>query len=77
LEELQGDFDTWADEIRRGEREPEEAFDPEEFSVRCVETGACCEFKLAGGTLVLIANDGRKLESKSVFENINRTGLFQ
>jgi len=77
LEDFQRDFDTWAEEIRRGERDREEAFDPEEFSVRCVETDACCEFKLVGGKLVLIAKDGRKLKSKSVLEKINRTGLFQ
>jgi len=76
LEDLQDDFDTWTEEIRKGEREREEAFDPKEFSVRCVETDAHCELKLANGKLILIANDRRKLKSKLDFEEINRTGLF-
>lgn len=74
LEDLQGDFDTWADEIRRGERDREEAFDPEELSMRCVETDARCGFLLVGRKLVLVSD--RQFKSKRDFERINSTGLF-
>lgn len=76
LADLQDDFDTWAEEIRRGERERDEGFSPEEFLVRCVETDAPCELKLVGKKLVLISNGGRQLRSKRDFVRINRIGLF-
>ena len=74
IEELQDDFDTWAQEIKDGEREY--GFDAEEFMIRCVETNACCNVELLNGKLHLVPDDRRARVPRQEYERINRTGLF-
>lgn len=75
LDDLQHDFDIWADQVRSGERAPECAFDDEEFLIRCVNTGTTCNVQLVLGTLFLVTDDLEYIK-RECFPEINRTGEF-
>lgn len=74
LLELQEDFDTWASEIRRGERE--DGYEPEEFMIRCTETGALCGVQMIKERLYLMSLDTAKIVQSTDYHRINSTGSF-
>ncbi|MFY9328687.1 MAG: hypothetical protein WAO76_11825 [Georgfuchsia sp.] len=76
LADIQSEFDRWADEVRSGEREPEDSFDEEEFLVSCANTGTNCRVANVHGTIFLIDEFGNFLKSKAEMETINLTGDF-
>ena len=76
LADIQSEFDRWAYEIRRGEREPEDCFSEEEFLVSCANTGTNCHIENVHGTIFLIDEAGNFIKSKAEIETINRTGEF-
>lgn len=74
LSELQEDFDTWASEIRRDERE--DGYEPEEFMIRCIETREVCSVQIIAEKLRLVSPDTGKVIQGVDYERINRTGHF-
>jgi hypothetical protein len=49
IAELQDDFDTVAREIEDGEREADCGFSPDEFQIRCVDSGERFDVDLIDG----------------------------
>ena len=76
LTDIQEEFDRWADEVRSGEREPEDSFSEEEFLIYCVNTEINCRVANVHGTIFLVDETGNFLRSKAEMETINRTGEF-
>jgi hypothetical protein len=76
LADLQEEFDRWADEVRSGERDPEDGFSEEEFLVSCANTGTNCRVANIHGTIFLVDEIGNFFRSKIEMEAINRTGEF-
>src|SRR3990167_9196907 len=61
LEDLQDDFDIWANQVRSGERDPDNIFCDDEYLIRCIDTGSGCKVKLVLGTLFLTPDEGKFL----------------
>ena len=76
IEELQDDFDIWAQEIKDGERESDCSFSAEEFMIRCVGTDSRCNVELSAGKLCLVSIDRGNVIPSQEYMRINQTGLF-
>lgn len=73
---LQRDFNILTEQMRTGEREPEDIFEEEEFLIRCVNTGTQCKITLVLGVVFLILDNGEFLR-QSDYVLTNHTGLFK
>jgi hypothetical protein len=75
--ELQDDLDTWAREIRDGERKPDQSYAPDEFLIRCVETNDTCGVDFIDGRVEIVALGTGRVIPRSEYGEIERTGWFE
>ena len=76
LADLQSVFDIWKQQIRDGERAPDESSSPDEFAICCVTTGEICRIAMSGDKVVLKRGDGVPIKGASDLAAINQTGRF-
>jgi hypothetical protein len=76
LADLQSVFDIWEQQIRDGERTPDESYSPEEFAICCVTTGDICRIAMSEHKVVLKRSDGVPINGAKDLATINLTGRF-
>ena len=76
LADLQSVFDIWEQQIRDGERAPDELYSPDEFGICCVTSGEKCRIAMSGGKVFLTRSDGVPIKGASDLAVINQTGRF-
>ena len=76
LADLQDAFTIWEQEIRDGERTPDQSFSPDDFAIRSVVTGDLCPIAVSKNVVGLRGKDGKTLASQIDLEKINLTGRF-
>lgn len=76
IEDLQEAFDVWSQQVRDGEREADQSYDPSDFAIRCATTADMCGVKLRDGRVKLNPASGVVVEDRSEFSKINESGRF-
>jgi len=76
LADLQSAFDIWEQQVRDGERAPDESYSPDEFAISCVTTGEMCRIAMSGDKVVLKRSDGVPIKGAKDLATINLTGRF-
>ena len=74
LADLQSVFDIWKQQIRDGERAPDESYSPDEFAICCVTTGEICRIAMSVDKVVWKRGNGVPIKGACDLAAINQTG---